>query len=72
MSFNQEYRRKKKNTPRTEQEKDPDEADKKPDTTCAGEPDRIAKTKEQLGGPQMFHTTKNGSEDLLLSTGGRV
>ena len=36
--------------PRTEPDKDPDEADKKPDTTCVGKLDRAAKPKEQLGG----------------------
>ena len=40
----------KENDPRIEPNKDPDEADKKPDTTCVGELDRVAKTKEQLGG----------------------
>ena len=54
----------KENDPRAEPDKDPDEADKKPDT-CVGELDRAAKTKEQLGGPHMFHNTKYGSQDLL-------
>ena len=40
----------------TEPDKDPDEADKKPDTTSVGKLDR---------GPHMFHTTTCGSEDLL-------
>ena len=40
----------KENDPRTEPKKDPDEAEKKPDTTCVGKLDRAAKTKEQLGG----------------------
>ena len=47
-----------------------------------GEPDRTDKTKEQLRGQHMFHTTKYGSEELLGmktkvstvkgTTGGRV
>ena len=44
----------KEKNPKTEPDKDPDEADKKPDTTCVGEHDRAAKTKDRdmdmLGG----------------------
>ena len=40
----------KENDPRTEPDKDPDEADKMPDITCVGKLDRAAKAKEQLGG----------------------
>ena len=43
----------KENDPRTEP------------VTCVGELDMRAKTKNSLGGPYVFHTTKYGSEDLL-------
>ena len=45
------------NYPRTEPDRDPDEADKKQDTMCVGKLDRASKTKEQFG----FHNTKYGS-----------
>ena len=44
----------KEKNPRTEPKKDPDDADKKPDTTFVGEPDRTAKTKEKLWGHICF------------------
>ena len=65
MTFSQQCNKKRKNDPRTEPKKDPDEADKKPDTTCVGELDMGAETKNSLGGPHVFYTTKYGSEDLL-------
>ena len=50
----------KEKNPKAEPDKDPDEADKKPDKTCVWGHDRAAKTKdrEQLKEPHMFHTTK--------------
>lgn len=50
--------KKKEKVPRTGPEKDLHEVDKKPDSTCGEEPDRTAKTKEQLGGQHMFYTLK--------------
>ena len=82
MTSSQKKKKKKEKIPRTGPEKDLDEMDKKPDKTCGEEPDRTAKTKDQLGGQHMFHTTKYGSEELLGmktkvstvkgTTGGRV
>ena len=54
----------KERIPKTEPDKDPDEAGEKPDTTCVGELDRTTKTKEQLGGPHISRNIKYGSEDL--------
>ena len=44
---------------------DPNGADKNPDKTFGEEPVNMAKTKQELGGQHMFHTTKYGSEELL-------
>ena len=38
----------KEKNPKTEPDKDPDEADKKPDKTCVGGHDRAAKTKPHI------------------------
>ena len=53
------------NVPRKGEEHDPVGADKNPDKTCGEEPVNMAKTKQELGGQHMFHTTKYGSEELL-------